>query len=150
MKLVVNATELVTSAIVDLPMHAAAELPGMADVMRSAGVEAVQAGLADGREVTPILGLGADIPRDPEPLVDALVDAVYRRFALPSTTTTVLQDWRKGRRSEVREINGEVVAVAHRHGTTSTVNARIRDLGLRIEAGDLAAGPENMSALAAP
>jgi 2-dehydropantoate 2-reductase len=147
MKLVVNAAELVTAAIVDLPMHDASALPGMADLMRAAGVEAVHAGLAAGHSVTPILGLGDDLSTEPAELVDALIAQVYSKFALPTTTTTIHQDWQKGRRSEVREINGLVVKVSHCHGLTCPANTKVLEQALKIESGGLDARPENLTAL---
>jgi len=50
MKLVVNAAELIPSAIVNLPLADAARHPGMLEVMREAGYEAMQAALADGAQ----------------------------------------------------------------------------------------------------
>ena len=39
----------------------------------------------------------------------SLLDTLVSGFTLKSTITTVLQDWMKGRRAEVQEINGTVV-----------------------------------------
>lgn len=147
MKLTVNASELVTAAIVDLPMVEAAELPGMAEFMRVAGREAIHLGVARGHRIVPIFGLDASLAADPELFLDAMIEAVYGTFALPHTTTTVHQDWMKGRHSEVNEINGLVVSEATRLGLPSEANAQIVRLALQIEAGELTAGRHNLEPL---
>jgi len=57
MKLVVNAAELIPSAILNLPLGEAARQPGFLEVMRQAGYEAMQAALLDGAVIVPIIGL---------------------------------------------------------------------------------------------
>ena len=118
MKLVVNAAELVPAAIVDQPMRAAAALPGMREFMIKAGIEAMEAGVAAGRTPMPIFGLQGLEGSEPRAYVEPLIDAVFDQFALETTTTTVLQDWSKGRHSEVDEINGLVVREHARVGTS--------------------------------
>ena len=148
MKLVVNAAELVPSAVLDLPLADAEALPGMREFMLSAGREAVQTAVDTGNRVRPIFGLQ-----------DARVDrsGALRRAALrpgaaalhaPETRTTVLQDWMKGRRSEVREINGLVVDEQRRLGGHAPANAATVALAPRIEDGSLEAAPDNLSAAA--
>jgi 2-dehydropantoate 2-reductase len=72
---------------------------------------------------------------------------VLQHFTLPETRTTVLQDWMKGRRSEVREINGLVVDAQERLGGTAPANAATVDLAARIEEGSLEASPDNLDRL---
>ena len=141
MKLVVNAAELTPSAIVDLPLLEAAKLPGMHEFMAAAGKEAVRTALAVGSRVVPILGLPDVDPQDPEAFVDRMLDAVYTRWSLPHTRTTVLQDWMKGRHSEFEEINGLVAREQERLGGHAPANAAVVDLARRIESGEIAAGP---------
>jgi 2-dehydropantoate 2-reductase len=136
MKLVVNAAELVPAAIVDLPMRAAAALPGMREFMIKAGAEAMEAGVAAGRTPMPIFGLEGLEGSEPRAYVEPLIDAVFDQFALETTTTTVLQDWSKGRHSEVEEINGTVVREHQRVGATCPANQVTLDIGLEIERGE--------------
>ncbi len=150
MKLVLNATELATSAIVDLPLSGAFRLPGMLDVVRVAGREAVRTGIARGHALVPILGLKDVGTDDPDEYVDTLIDAVLAHYTLPTTLTTILQDWRKGRHSEVDEINGFVAREAERLGGEAPVNRRINEIAARIEHGDLEAGPHNLELLVGP
>ncbi|MEU6537129.1 2-dehydropantoate 2-reductase [Streptomyces sp. NPDC047000] len=149
MKLVVNAAELVPSAILDLPLKAAAEVPGMHEFMLRAGKEAVRAAVAGGHRIVPIFGLRDVDPAAPERFVEVMLDAVYTRWSLPHTKTTVLQDWQKGRHSEVDELNGFVLAEHRRLLGDAPANARTVELAHRIESGDLPARPSNAELLLA-
>ena len=75
MKLVVNAAELIPSAILDLPLADAARFPGFLEVMRQAGYEAMRAALLDGAAIIPIIGLPPITTNDPE----RYVDRIFRR-----------------------------------------------------------------------
>jgi len=76
--------------------------------------------------------------------------AFAEKYHLPHTLTTVLQDWRKGRHSEVDELNGYVVQQRARLGGEAPANARTVEVAHRIEAGDLKPGVENAELLLAP
>lgn len=149
MKLVANAAELVPSAVLGLPLGDAVRLPGMREFMVEAGREAIRACLASGNRLIPIFGMTEADIAEPDDYAVALLDRVLRDFTLPSTRTTVLQDWMKGRRSEAREINGLVVDVHREHGGAAPRNERVVELALRIEADELEARPENLAALLA-
>lgn len=147
MKLVVNAAELVPSAILNLPLAEAMRVPGMRDYMIEAGREAVRTTLALGNRVVPIFGMSQDDVKSPEHFTEVLLDAVLHDFTLPSTRTTVLQDWMKGRRSEVDQINGLVVDEQRRLGGRAPANEIAVRLAHRIESGELAADPSNAELL---
>lgn len=137
MKLSVNAAELVTSAIVGLPLMTAAEDSVLMAWMLATGREAVCAAAADGAVLVPILGMEPDVDTsDPAAFADALFDKVITNFYLPDTETTCLQDWKKGRRNEAREINGHVVRVAEAHGIPAPFNALVVELSEAIERGE--------------
>jgi 2-dehydropantoate 2-reductase len=150
MKLVVNSAELVTSAILDLPLLQAAQVPGMHEFMLETGKEAVRTAMALGRRVVPIFGLTDVDPTQPERFVDVMLDMVYTNWSLPHTKTTVLQDWQKGRRSEVDQLNGLIVDEQRRLGGTAPHNARTVEVAHRIENGELAGHPDNAALLLAP
>ena len=78
MKLVVNAAELIPSAILNLPLGDAARFPGFLEVMRQAGYEAMQAALLDGASIIPIIGLPPITTNDPERYVDRIFDEVLQ------------------------------------------------------------------------
>jgi 2-dehydropantoate 2-reductase len=96
--------------------------------------------------VTSILGLPVD-PVDPEASVRAMFDEINGNYMLPHTRTTVLQDWMKGRHSEVDEINGLVVDAQARLGGKAPVNARVVEVAHRIERGELGLNPSNADLL---
>lgn len=149
MKLVANAAELVPSAILDLPLGDAVRLPGMREFMIATGQEAVRTCLATGSRLMPIFGMTEADIAEPDDYAVTLLDRVLTDYTLPSTRTTVLQDWMKGRRSEVNEINGLVVREQRRLGGSAPLNERVVDLALRIETGTLQARPENLALLLA-
>ena len=61
--------------------------------------------------------------------------------------TTILQDWMKGRRSEVGELNG-LVAETHRSlGSRAVVNEAVVKTARRVERGALAPDPRNLDVL---
>ncbi len=82
-------------------------------------------------------------------LVETLLDTLLAGFVLPHTKTTVLQDWMKGRHSEVDDLNGLVVAERARRGGAAPVNAAVVEIAHRIERGELAPGPDNLALLRA-
>lgn len=149
MKLVVNAAELIPSAIIDTALNAAARAPGMLDCMRTAGYEAMQAALADGATIMPIIGMPPVMSNDPERYVDEIFDEVLRTFSREDTLTTSLQDWRKGRRAEVEDINGLVVRTLQAHGRAAPINQCVVETAMAIEAGRLEPKPENAEILIA-
>ena len=143
MKLVVNAAELIPSAIVNMPLNDAAHFPGMLEVMRKAGYEAMQAALEDGAKIIPIIGMPAVTTNHPERYVDQIFDEVLTTFSRPDTLVTSLQDWRKGRRAEVQEVNGWVVDMLRAHGRSSPMNERVVEIAFEIESGKRQAHPDN-------
>jgi 2-dehydropantoate 2-reductase len=147
MKLVSNATTLVTTAILGVPMLEAVTTPGMRDLMLRSGQEALDAGAAQRFPVLPIFGLTQEAVSGPS-VVETLLETLLEGFVLPQTKTTILQDWMKGRRSEVGDINGRVVAESRAHGLPAPVNAAVVELAHRIEHGELTPGPGNFALLA--
>ncbi len=79
--------------------------------------------------------------------METLPDTLLSGFTLPSTLTTVLQDWMKGRRSEADGLNGHVAAQAMRLGIAAPVNTAVVELAHRIEAGSLKPSPDNLPLL---
>ncbi|WP_322411658.1 2-dehydropantoate 2-reductase [Microbacterium invictum] len=137
MKLVSNCTLLVTSAILGLPMLDALHQPGFRDVMVAAGNEALAVGGALGYRTLPIFGLEPGDLDDPRGVVEVMTDRLFAGFVVPGATTTVLQDWRKGRHSEVDDLNGEVVRRGAGLAIPTPVNALITDIAHRIERREL-------------
>ncbi len=149
MKLVSNATLLVTSAILGLPMLDALHAPGYRDVMVAAGNEALAVGGALGHQTLPIFGLTAEEIADHERVVDIMTDKLFAGFVVPGATTTVLQDWRKGRHSEVDDLNGLVSAQGARTGVATPVNDAVTELAHRIERGQADPSPALLAEMVA-
>lgn len=140
MKLVVNAAELVPSALLDIPLADAVVIPGMREFMDECGREALHACVASGSRIVPIFGIAlAELEAldDIDSYAAELLDAVLNRFCSPDTRTTVLQDWMKGRRAEGDDINGLAVRELERAGRSAPANALVVELARRVERGDL-------------
>ena len=147
MKLIVNAAELIPSSIVNMPLNDAARASGMLEVMRLAGYEAMQAALDDGAKIIPIIGMPPVMTNNPERYVDAIFEEVLTTFSKPDTLVTSLQDWRKGRRAEIQEVNGWVVDILKAHGKSSPMNQKVVEIAFEIESGTREAKPENAEIL---
>jgi 2-dehydropantoate 2-reductase len=150
MKLVSNATTLVTSAILGLSIAEASAIPEMREVMLRSGQEALDAAVGLGTAIVPIFGLRPGDVAGPDRVVETLLDQLLGGFVLPHSTSTILQDWAKGRRSEVDDINGHVVRVSGELGLPTPVNAAVVELAHAIERGDLRPDPTNLEQLLAP
>ena len=149
MKLAANAGELVPSAILGLPLADAAAVPGVREFMDRCCREAAVATIASGSRLKPVFGLTEADVTDAETYAPALLDIVLQKFSSPTTRTTVLQDWMKGRRAEVQEINGTVVRTMRAAGLEAPANERTVEIAVRIEAGELEQRPENAGLLLA-
>ena len=147
MKLVSNATTLAPTAILGMSMIDAEVLPAMRDLMLRSGQEALDATLALGNPILPIFGLGPEDIARPETAVETLLDTLLAGFVLPHSTTTILQDWTKGRHSEVDDINGHVVRTLRHLGRDAPVNAAVVELAHAIERGALQPDPSNIELL---
>lgn len=143
MKLVANASEFLVSSLLDLPLADAIAVPGIRAVMMAAGKEAVRTALALGHHLVPIMGNDRVAENDPDAYATALLDQVLDGWTLPDTLVTVLQDWRKGRRGEVDDINGLVVRAQEMLGGSAPVNARLVALARDVERGAMKASPAN-------
>jgi 2-dehydropantoate 2-reductase len=147
MKLVGNAAEFLTTAIVDLPMVEGLRIPGIRELADAAGHEALEVGLARGHEIVPIFGSEELAMHGPDTYAAAVLDAILEGWSLPDTRVALLQDWMKGRRGEGDDINGLVVREAARLGLDAPVNAVLMDFSDRIERGELGFTIENVEPL---
>ncbi len=149
MKLVSNCTLLVPSAILGLPMLDALHESGFRQVMIAAGDEALAVGRAAGHRVLPIFGLEPDDLADPRGVVEVMTDRLFAGFVVPGATTTVLQDWRKGRHSEVDDLNGLVADLGRDRGIAVPMNTAITEIAHRIERGESDPSPHHLAELRA-
>lgn len=149
MKLVANAAEFLPSSILGLPLADSVAVPGILDVMRAAGREAMRTGMAIGHRLVPIFGEERVEVNDPDHHAAVLFDAVLKGWTLSDTKVATLQDWIKGRRGEIDDINGLVVREQERLGGDSPVNRQLVEIARRIERGELAPDPSNADLLRA-
>ena len=147
MKLISNCIIMVTTAILGGPVLASLTLPGMRELMLSSGQEALDLATTLGYPVLPIFGLEPEDLEERDHVVETLLDTLCGEFTLPTTTTTVLYDWRHGRHSEVDDVNGLVAAEYVRLSGRAPVNEAIVEVAHRIERGELAPDPANHAVL---
>jgi 2-dehydropantoate 2-reductase len=147
MKLVSNATTLVTSAILGGSIVEAGAIPPMRDLMLRSGQEALDAAVALGNPIVPIFGLGPEDVARRDTVVETLLDRLLDGFVLSHSTSTILQDWGKGRRSEVDDINGHVVRAADELGWHAPVNAAVVEVAHAIERAELQPDASNLELL---
>jgi 2-dehydropantoate 2-reductase len=148
MKLVANASELVPSALLNQPLHEVVQDQEMVDYMTTCAKEALAVCISSGSKMVPIFGL-TEAQQNPDLYAVELFEQVLEHFTFPRTLTTVLQDWRKGRRAEIGEINGLVVREGERLGIPTPANAITLDIARQIESGELEASPDNRSRIIA-
>ena len=141
MKLVANASELVPSALLNQPLHQVVQDDEMRAFMKKCAQEALAVCLASGSSIVPIFGL-TEANQDPNVYAVELFDQVLAHFTFPNTLTTVLQDWRKGRRAEIHEINGLVVRLGEDLGVPTPANRRVLEIAQAIESQEINASPE--------
>ena len=147
MKLVLNAGELLPSAILDLSIVDCARINSMRPVMIRAGNEAIRLAKEDGLRVRPIFGMEGAAAANPETFMETILDELVAHYVKPHSRSTFLQDWMKGRRSEADEINGRVVAGMTRRGLRAPVNQAFVEFAHDIESGRRQRGLHNLEPL---
>jgi 2-dehydropantoate 2-reductase len=109
--------------------------------------EGYAAGRADGVQFEAVAGFRPGLFAAPVPgrrLLLAAVAAKYRRHRSSS-----LQSLERGQRTEVDQLNGHIVATAHRHGLEAPINEALVDLVHRIEEGRQHPDPASLARLVA-
>ena len=126
-KLVVNAMCLGPCAIVGLTISDAVQLPGMRDLIVEIGNEAMQTGQDLGHPLEPIFGLTqADLAGSNSP-AEKMFDTLAGHIGPGRGRNTVLQDFLKGRASEVehdQRPGGRGERTARPHGTRQRPHRR--------------------------
>jgi len=147
MKLVLNAGELLPSAILDLSIADCARIEGMRPVMIRAGDEAIRLAKEERLEIRPIFGMEGVAAAHPETFMATILDELVAHYVKPHSRSTFLQDWIKGRHCEVDEINGLVVDGLSSHGLTAPVNQALVEFARDIERGVRERGMHNYDPL---
>jgi 2-dehydropantoate 2-reductase len=147
MKLVVNAAEVAPSAILNLSLSEAIESLGVRSSMTKVGCEALSVVQKAPIALVPIFGLPNLDPACGRRFIEALLDSVAYHFVQPGSKTAVLQDWIKGRRSEVDDMNGAIVRKGAEISHPTPFNSHVLEIALRVERGELTPGIENLDRL---
>jgi 2-dehydropantoate 2-reductase len=150
MKLVVNTMIMGTMAILGgTPEQVLKDNgPDFAQKARAwflnAGEEALFVGQSLNYKIVPVFGLKQEDVTNTNSLLETLLDKILHDIG-PSAVNTILQDYMKGRYSEVDLIYGQVAAECKKHGRDAPFCDAIVDLDRRIHAGELKPGPDNLA-----
>lgn len=143
-KLIANAIILGPAGALGLPIAQAFQVPGMRDIAAEIGKEAIAVAQACGYRVQPVFGLTADeLSGEPAAVARKLVDTIIGHIG-PSARSAVSQDHRKGRYSEVDDLNGLVAAFGERYQIATPHNKMIVELTRRIWLGETVPRAENL------
>ena len=146
MKLLVNTMSLGPFALLGLPVQAGLSEVGMREIVIKIGQETMLLGEALGFEPEPIMGLTQEEMRQSNRLPEKLLDTLVGHIG-PAARDCILQDFLKGRRTEIEMINGLVVEESKKIGKTAPYNAAVMEIGDMISSGVISPKPENIKLL---
>ena len=146
-KLVANSMAMGPNGLFGLPSREAAALPGMRQVAARLGRESAAVGRALGYDLEPVFGLTEDdfAGASDDVLLKAL-DTLYEHIG-PRAVTAIVQDTRKGRRSEYDFITGLVVRKGREAGIETPANAAVLEVYGMIDRGEVEMGVANLDRL---
>jgi 2-dehydropantoate 2-reductase len=125
-------------------------LPELLPLVTQLACEVIEVGRASGVEVAPIMGIPAQAFVDATATGDFGPVGMQMRSASRSTSThpaSMLQDVRKGRRTEIEELNGFVAAQAERLGLSAPLCAALADIVRKAGVGGLRPDRSNLDAV---
>jgi 2-dehydropantoate 2-reductase len=146
MKLLVNTMSLGPFALLGLPVQAGLSETGMREIVLEVGQEAMVLGEALGYKIEPIMGLSKEQMNQSNRLPETLLDTLVGHIG-PAARDCILQDFLKGRRTEVEMINGFVVGELAKIGKAAPYNSAVMEIGAMISSGELSPKPENIEIL---
>jgi 2-dehydropantoate 2-reductase len=146
MKLLVNTMSLGPFALLGLPVQAGLSETGMREIVIKIGQEAMLLGEALGFEPEPIMGLTKEEMRQSNRLPEKLLDTLVGHIG-PAARDCILQDFLKGRRTEMEMINGLVVEESEKIGKYAPYNAAMVEIGAMISSGEISPKPGNIELL---
>lgn len=140
-KLVVNSMTMGPFGLLGLKNWEAAAIPGMFELSVAIGRESIAVGKAIGFEPTPIFGLSAEefVGSSDETIVKAM--RTLLGHIGKASTTAVVQDHLKGRRSEAEHITGLVVRRGAEAGVPTPYNSAVLEIARRIDRRELEMDP---------
>ena len=149
-KLVNSAMILAPCGALGLQSYQALELPDAREFLATAGAEALLVGRAAGYRIEPIFGrTAAEFDRPDDEIVELLLYALRHDLGKASRSArgVVLQDFGKGRRSEVEFLSGVVSRTGREVGIPTPANDAVVEVCRRIDRGELRPNPANLHLL---
>jgi len=146
-KLVANSMVMGPFGLFGIRNWEACRLPGMREISVMLGKESVAVGKAMGYELEPVFGLSAeDFSGDTDDVLRKAMDTLNEHVG-EHAVTAVVQDQRKGRRSEFRHITGLVASTGAQVGVETPVNSAVVEIYEEIDSGETEMSPENLDRL---
>lgn len=146
-KLVANSMVMGPFGLLGIRNWEAARLPGMREISVQLGRETVAVGHALGYELEPVFGLSAEeFSGGTDEVLYTAMDTLNAHVG-EHAVTAVVQDHRKGRRSEYQFITGLVVSKGRETGVETPVNGAVLEIYDQIDSGQLDMSPANLDRL---
>ena len=147
MKLLVNSMSLGPCAILGQPVQEGLKTKGMRELILKIGEETQKIGDMLGFNTYPIMGLSEHEVKTANDLPALLMDTLAGHIG-PSAQDCVLQDFVRGRRTEIETINGFIVEKAKAAGIAAPYNKAVVEIGQKIKRKELDLSLENVEYLA--
>jgi 2-dehydropantoate 2-reductase len=149
-KLVNSSMILGPFGILGLQSYQAVQIPEVCALCAQIGLESMRVGAASGYRLEAIFGRSAeafDVPD--EEVVDMLLHALVHDLGASTRNArgVVLQDFLKGRRTEVAFLNGVVSRHGRERGIPTPANDAVVEVARRIERGERTHGRDNLALL---
>ena len=147
MKLLVNSMSLGPFAILGRPVQEGLKTKGMRELILKIGEETQKIGDMLGFTTYPIMGLSEREVKTANDLPALLMDTLAGHIG-PSAQDCVLQDFVRGRRTEIETINGFIVEKAKAAGIAAPYNQAIVEVSKKIKRKELDLSLDNVEYLA--
>ena len=147
MKLLVNSMSLGPFAVLGRPVQEGLRTDGMRELILKIGEETQRVGDLLGFKPFPIMGLSKKEVDTTNNLPALLIDTLAGHVG-PAAQDCILQDFIRGRRTEIETINGFIVEKAKEAGIEAPFNKAIIELEKKIRQKELALSPNNVKHLA--
>ena len=148
-KLIANSMTMGPFGLLGLRNWEAVKLPGMFEISVQLGRESMSVGCALGLRIEPIFGLSPEeFAGSSDDMLVRVIKTLMQHVGRASSTAPI-HDHKKGRRSEMEFITGEVVRRGQEVGIPTPYNELVLALDRRICSGDLPMEPANLDRLKA-
>ena len=147
MKLLVNSMSLGPFAVLGRPVQEGLRTDGMRELILKIGEETQRIGDLLGFKPFPIMGLSKKEIDTTNNLPALLIDTLAGHVG-PAAQDCILQDFIRGRRTEIETINGFIVEKAKEAGIEAPFNKAIIELEKKIKQKELSLSPNNVQHLA--